>query len=81
MSMILTMQRHLRDKDEQAATEVFEQEVTVPRAQRLFQLYKNSYPLGQPGDRYYRSQTDVFRAKAKADGFTEIEIQALLLLQ
>lgn len=81
MSMILEMQRHLMDKDEQAATEVFEQALTVPRAQRLLQLYIHSYALGNPGDRYYRSQVDVFRAKAKSQGFTEVEAQAFLLLQ
>lgn len=71
--------------DEQAATEAFEDLCGgVNKAQRLLQLYKNSYPSGTEYDRLMgrgKTKEEVFARKAKQAGFTDEQIDALLDLQ
>ena len=47
----------------------------VHRAERLFQIYKNSYPT------HNRTKVEVFRSNALREGFSNQDIDALLLLQ
>lgn len=65
--------------DEQERTDAFERLCgSIPRAQRLHRIYKDTY-----GDEpvYGPSKIHRFRRKAEEDGFTEAQVNALLLLQ
>lgn len=69
--------------DEQATTDAFEDYMgSVYRAQRIFGIYKQSYPgirvsaFDKP-----KSKEEIFWHKAKDAGFTENEIDALLSIQ
>jgi len=68
--------------DEQQAHNDFEQLVgSRQRAERLFNLYKRSYPSPSVISTEVTSRELVFRKKAKREGFTDTEIDALLNLQ
>jgi hypothetical protein len=65
--------------DEQERTDAFERACgSIARAQRLHSIYKNTYGNGPV---YGPSKIDRFRRKAEADGFTDAQVNALLLLQ
>lgn len=67
--------------DEQTATDAFEKLVGgVSRAQHLFRLWKESYPAGRLGWDKGKTKEEVFRQKAKRDGFVVKEINAFLRL-
>jgi len=67
-------------KDEQAMQEHFEYLVGgVAKAERLMWLWNNSYPNGSKYDQtfktgHYHSKENVFEYKAKAEGFTQEQI-------
>lgn len=67
--------------DEQVATKAFEELCgSVERAQQLFRIFKDSYPM--PGQWMEQlPKRVVFRRRALFTGFTEQEIEALLDLQ
>jgi len=68
--------------DEKATHEAFVAFVGgTDRADRLQRIWSNSYP-GIRTSAFAKpvTRTDVFRRKAKADGFTDSEIDALLSL-
>ena len=63
-------------KDEQTLTDEFESACgCVSHAQRLFKIYKDSYKT------HNQTKEQVFEAKAKAQGFTQKQIQALYRCQ
>jgi hypothetical protein len=66
--------------DEQATTNAFEEYVGgVRRAQRLLYIYNNSYPM--PGRWTEQvSKDQVFRSRAKREGFTDAEIDAFFVV-
>lgn len=65
--------------DEQATTKAFEDFMGgVARAQRIFQIYVNSYPSKHPNPRYSKNKEQVFTDNATRQGFSEREIEALL---
>jgi hypothetical protein len=70
--------------DEQATTDAFEQFVGgVRKAQHLLYLYNNSYPHGTEMDRLMgkgRTKDQVFRTKAKREGFTDAHINAFFVV-
>ena len=58
---------------------------SVQRAERLMQISNSSYSCGTEYDRVFktgfsRTKGEVFRAKAKREGFTDAEIDAFLSL-
>jgi len=67
--------------DEQAMTDQFENLCgSVARAQRLQHIWNNSYP-GISASVWTRpTKVDVFRAKAKREGFAVEQIEAFLQL-
>lgn len=68
--------------DEQASTSDFESYVGgTDRAQRLFRIYKESYPEQGASWDEKTSKADVFRRKARQHGFDKEDAEALLLLQ
>jgi len=68
--------------DEGATMRAFEEFVGgVPRAERLLQLYLNSYPVCGLGGRVERSKAEVFTAKARREGFSAAQAEAWLALQ
>lgn len=71
-------------KDERAMTDNFEELCGgVKKAQRLFQLWKNSYSAGTKFDMLYgngQTKSQVFEKKAKQEGFTDEQIKYFYLL-
>jgi hypothetical protein len=70
--------------DEQAETDAFERLCGgVKRAQRMLYLWNDSYPAGSEYDRMMgrgASKAEVFKAKAKREGFTDEQIAAFMHL-
>lgn len=50
------------------------------RADKLSRIAQNSYPHGCLGSMYYKTREEVFRSKATQDGFTNLEVDAFLML-
>ena len=75
-----------QQKTEQQKTDEFENLCgSIAKAQRLQYLWNNSYPCGTLYDMNfntgrYHSRTEVFRAKAEAEGFTYEQITMFLSL-
>ena len=73
--------------DEQALTDEFESECgSVEKAQRLFQIWKDSHANGTALDILHqrpwaKSREQVFEARAKAEGFTKRQIGAFYACQ
>ena len=69
--------------DEQATTDAFVDYVGGrARADRLFNIYKNSHEHGEMSClNPARTKAEVFRIRAHNVGFTDLEIDALLMLQ
>ena len=51
------------------------------KADRLFRIYQGSYPMHTHQLGVTRAKADVFRRKARREGFTAKQAQALLNLQ
>ena len=67
--------------DEQAAQEQFEDLCGgVSYAERLMQVWNNSYPTGMKGSRYYHTKMENFIFKANNEGFTEEQVNFFLAL-
>jgi hypothetical protein len=68
--------------DERATQDTFVEFVGGrTRAERLQDICHNSYPTPfPPGDPYAKTRHEVFRMKAKREGFTDAEIDAFLML-
>jgi hypothetical protein len=70
------------EADEHAA---FEELCGGPsRAFKLLHIYKDSYPSGTELDRLYglgKSKVEVFKAKARREGFNDEQVAAFLRLQ
>lgn len=69
--------------DEQAENDAFEQLCGGHvRAFRLLHLWQDTYATPwPPGHMYYKTKEQVFRAKAKRDGFTDEQVEAFFHLQ
>ena len=68
--------------DERASHEAFEEYMGGrSRADQLFRIYQNSYPMPTHQIGVTLSSEEVFQHKAKREGFSQEEIDALLLLQ
>ena len=66
-------------RDEQAETDHLEAVCGgVEQAQRLFRIYKDSYPNQHPNPRYSKTKEQVFWNRAIAVGFTDEQCDALL---
>lgn len=75
--------KHLKGNTEAERTEEFEDLVGVNRAQRLQQIWNNSYPMGTAYDNLFgrgKSKEQVFKEKARQAGFWDYEIEAFLEL-
>jgi len=82
--------KHIKNEfglvDEQATQEAFETFVGgINRAERLVWLWNNSYPSGTAYDRMFRansyqSKENIFKNKAKREGFADEQIKAFLSL-
>lgn len=68
--------------DEQATQDAFVDFVGgSTRADKLSRISQNSYPHGTNDmDPYYKSRAEVFRLKAKLEGFTDEEVDAFISL-
>jgi hypothetical protein len=72
--------------DEQISTDMFEEAVGgAKRAEHLQYIWNNSFPVGTEYDRkmrerYYHSKEDMFRLKAKREGYTDEQIEMFLSL-
>jgi len=70
-----------RLKDEQAENDKFVRMVHgVRRADRLQEIWNMSYPKGNCGMMKGQTKEEVFREHAKAEGFTDKQIDAFLAL-
>lgn len=69
--------------DEAAEHKAFEDLCGGPsRAFRLLHVWQNTSPsVWHVGDPYYKSRNEIFRRKAKREGFSDTEINAFLHLQ
>ena len=64
-------------RDEQALTDRFEALCgSIERAQRLFRIWKNSYPNGEPLFRGHQTKKQVFERRAADEGYTPSQIRA-----
>jgi hypothetical protein len=64
----------------------FGEALGIKRAERLMRIYQDSYPQGTQYDKtmrtgHYKSTSDVFKIRAKREGYTDKEINWLLRLQ
>lgn len=68
-----------RFRDEQAENDRFVRLVGgVKKADHMQQIWKMSYPQGNCGMLKGKSKEEVFREKAKAEGFTDIQVNRFL---
>lgn len=71
--------------DEQATQDDFVELVGgTAKADRLMNIYNNSYPSGTAYDRLQgrgKTKDEVFQAKAKREGYTDEQIEAFFMLQ
>lgn len=68
-----------RFRDEQAENDRFVRLVGgIEKADHMQQIWKMSYPQGNCGMLKGKSKEEVFREKAKAEGFTDIQVNRFL---
>ena len=77
--MIMRGKHTKKFRDEQAENDSFVRLVGgVKRADRMQQIWNMSYPQGNCGLLKGKSKEEVFREKAKAEGFTDIQVNRFL---
>ena len=69
-------------REEQALTDRFERLCgSIERAQRMLRPWQESYANKHPNPRWSKTKEQVFEAKAKEEGYTRKQIQAVYACQ